>query len=216
MVSSIKGGVATAANIAKQSVVITLSPKQVPAMLIAFRAIAGPIIIALAFSPSVYAGTWCSIVLALGVLSDIFDGIIARRYKVSTDNLRLWDSRVDVIFWLCVTVGVHILHPTLWPTTAIMVVVLGILETIPRIISHVRFQREASTHHILSKVFTLFLWALLTQLFLQGVVTPLFWVTLFMGIVSQCEAILIMLIVPHWVVDVKSVGAALSLRRAQN
>lgn len=35
-----------------------------------------------------------------GLISDIFDGIIARYLDVADDRLRKWDAQVDVFFWL--------------------------------------------------------------------------------------------------------------------
>lgn len=155
---------------------------------------------------------FCTIILALGVLSDIFDGVLARKFNVVTDNLRLWDSRADVIFWVCTAIALHILYPTLWHISWVMIIVLGIMETIPRIISHIRFKREASTHHILSKIFTLFLWATISLAFLNGELGNLYWLTLLIGIISQLEAIAIMLIIPKWAVDVKSIKSAWKMR----
>lgn len=184
----------------------------IPYMLIWFRAIAGFIIIGVCLVLPPSAGLISSLFLALGVLSDIFDGIIARKLNSVTTHLRLWDSRIDVLFWLCVAIGVHILHPNLWHTTWIMVLILGSMEMLTRIISQVRFKKEASTHHILSKIFTLFLWVLLTQLFITGAITPLFWISLIIGMMSQIEAMLIMSIIPYWACDIKNIFAALKMR----
>lgn len=185
---------------------------KIPKALIAFRFIAGFISVLAAIKISKSAGAICAIILALGVLSDIFDGVLARKFNVVTDNLRLWDSRVDVIFWVCTAIALHILYPTLWHVSWVMIFVLGIMETIPRIISHIRFKREASTHHILSKIFTLFLWATISLAFLNGELGNLYWLTLLIGIISQLEAIAIMLIIPEWVVDVKSIKSAWKMR----
>ncbi len=186
--------------------------KKLPALLIIFRFFAGLMLVGISMTNVESAGIICAIILALGVLSDIFDGVLARKFNVVTNDLRLWDSRIDVIFWLCTAFALHIFYPMLWQISWVMIVVLGIMETIPRIISHIRFKREASTHHILSKIFTLFLWATISFAFLNGKLGNLYWVTLFIGIISQLEAIAIMLIIPEWAVDVKSIKSALKMR----
>ena len=186
--------------------------QKIPKILIIFRFFAGLMLVGISMTNVESAGIICAIILALGVLSDIFDGVLARKFNVVTDDLRLWDSRIDVIFWLCTAIALHILYPMLWQISWVMIVVLGIMETIPRIISHIRFKREASTHHILSKIFTLFLWATISFTFLNGKLGNLYWVTLFIGIISQLEAIAIMLIIPEWAVDVKSIKSALKMR----
>ncbi|EGF92526.1 CDP-alcohol phosphatidyltransferase family protein [Asticcacaulis biprosthecium C19] len=184
-----------------------------PFALILFRLAAGPVILAVAWFQPPLAALVCTILLGLGVLSDIFDGVIARRLNIVTNDLRLWDSRCDVVFWLSVAISLHLLHPAIWQVTWLMLAVLGVMEATTHLISYVRFSREASTHHLLSKIFCLFLWALASQIFLTGATGWLFWLTLGVGVVSQLEAMAIMLIVPAWQVDVKSLKAALALRR---
>jgi len=185
----------------------------VPWALVIFRLLAGPAIIAFCIIAPAAASVSATVLTALGVLSDIFDGVIARRLGSVTPALRLWDSRTDVVFWLSIAIAVHWLHPAIWQTTWIMLAVLGAMEATTHLISYVRFRREASTHHILSKIFCLVLWALVSQLFLTGTTGWLFWLTLGVGVASQAEAMAIMLIVPEWQVDVKNLAAALALRQ---
>jgi phosphatidylglycerophosphate synthase len=189
-----------------------MKPATLPYLLIWFRGMAGLVILFLCLLQLPLAGIFCTALLALGVMSDIFDGVLARKFNVVTPDLRIWDSRCDLLFWICTIVGVHILWPKLWATTWLMVAVIGSLEVTARLISHVRFGREASTHHVLSKIFTLFLWALVSQAFLIGGTGILFWATFALGVISQLEAIAIMMVVPHWVFDVKGIGSALKMR----
>src|SRR5436305_545831 len=41
-------------------------------------------------------------VLLTGLLTDLFDGMLARRFGVSSPQLRRFDSATDVAFYLCV------------------------------------------------------------------------------------------------------------------
>ncbi|MDC7682832.1 CDP-alcohol phosphatidyltransferase family protein [Asticcacaulis sp. BYS171W] len=185
--------------------------RQIPWWLIGFRLLAGPVMIALCLLNVPHASILCVGLLAVGVVSDIFDGVIARKLDCVTPALRVMDSRADVVFWLSVAVAVHLLHPALIGTTWVMIAVLGAMELSVHLISYVRFKREASTHHILSKLFTLGLWALLSQMFVTGQAGVFFWLILALGVVSQLEAALIMLTVPTWVCDVKSLKQARKL-----
>jgi CDP-diacylglycerol--glycerol-3-phosphate 3-phosphatidyltransferase len=188
--------------------------RAIPYGLIALRVVAGLSILALALAVGASARWACAVLLAVGVLSDIFDGVIARRLDCVTDRLRTFDSRADVIFWLCATAAVLVLHPpliaTLWP----LVVVLGAMELTGHAIGFVRFRKEASPHHLLSKLFGLALWALLTQLLIAGTGGWVLPVAFAMGVASQLEAWAIMLILPTWRCDVRGVRQALALRRA--
>ncbi len=188
--------------------------RSVPYILIACRFLAGPLFVALALISGLAARPACVSLLALGVISDIFDGVIARRIGGVTDRLRTLDSRTDLVFWVCVTVGVLILHPVLIHSTWPMVAVLGAMELTTHAVSFGRFRREASPHHVLSKLFGLGLWALLTQLILVGdggwLKAPVF----ALGVASQLEALAIMLILPVWRADVRGVRHALDMRTA--
>ncbi len=177
--------------------------RRIPAALVVFRAAAGLALPALAVGGG---PAWlCAALLGLGVLSDIFDGIIARRLGVATESLRTWDSRVDVIFWVGAVLGLHLMHPALWPATWPAIAAILALELANHALSFAKFRREASPHHYASKLFGLTLWALLTQLYLTGTPGPLLWLALAVGVVSQLEAAAITLRLTAWRCDVPTV-----------
>jgi len=72
--------------------------RDLPRALILFRFLAGPAILLLLTARSEEAKPLCLGLLAAGVLSDIFDGVIARRLNCSTPALRKLDSKADVVF----------------------------------------------------------------------------------------------------------------------
>jgi len=151
----------------------------------------------------------CAALLALGVLSDIFDGIIARRLGVATPALRVWDSRADVVFWVCAFAAVALARPglidLLWPAAA----VIAALEIGNHLASYAKFRREASPHHYLSKAFGLALWGLCSAALLAGdnIATMRATITtvLAIGILSQLEAFAITMRLKAWRCDVASV-----------
>jgi phosphatidylglycerophosphate synthase len=141
--------------------------------------------------------------------------VIARRIGSVTDRLRTFDSRTDLVFWLGVTIAMLVLHPALVATTWPMVAVLGAIELTTHAVSFARFRKEASPHHILSKLFGLALWALLTQLLITGSGGPLQIAVFVMGIASQLEALAITPTLPSWRCDVKGIAEARRLRATQ-
>jgi phosphatidylglycerophosphate synthase len=46
-----------------------------------------------------------TILISLGLLSDIFDGIMARKLNVSTEKLRRLESTIDQVFYLCIVLA---------------------------------------------------------------------------------------------------------------
>ncbi len=176
--------------------------QRLPWLLVLFRVAAGPAMITLAFGDQ---GAACAVVLSLGVLSDIFDGIIARRLGVATPALRTADSRADVAFWLSAVLAVAILRPelipSLWPAAA----TIAALEIGNHAVSFAKFRREASPHHYLSKAFGLGLWLLFAIAFATGRPGIVLWCVLAIGVASQLEAFAITLRLKAWRCDVPSV-----------
>ncbi len=75
--------------------------KAVPPLLIALRVMLGPVLLEAATHPAMYL--WIVPILVLATLSDIFDGVIARKIGTATESLRVADSRADFWFymWVC-------------------------------------------------------------------------------------------------------------------
>jgi CDP-diacylglycerol--glycerol-3-phosphate 3-phosphatidyltransferase len=78
---------------------INFRREQIPWMMAAGRAALGPVLIA------GEACGWNGLALASMVLtalqSDIFDGVLARRWGCDTGGVRLFDSMADTVFYLC-------------------------------------------------------------------------------------------------------------------
>ena len=70
--------------------------------LIRFRLLLAPIILGLAYFIGESAKITIVILMYLGLLSDILDGIIARKQNISSEKLRRMDSQTDMIFWLSI------------------------------------------------------------------------------------------------------------------
>ena len=175
---------------------------RLPWILVLFRLGTGPVMLGLAIisHPRI-----CALILALGVLSDILDGIIARRLGVATPALRVWDSRADVAFWLSAFVAVAVAYPGLVIVLLPIAAVIAALEIGNHLVSFARFKREASPRHYLSKLFGLGLWAVCTQAFLTGGVMPTLWIVAAIGILSQIEAFAITMRLQTWRCDVPTV-----------
>lgn len=85
--------------------------KQLPVVLVLSRLPAGPVLLWAALTRQ--SSGWLIGILAYVFLSDVFDGIIARRLGSVTEQLRVADSWADTVFYLCVAVSVWELHRAL-------------------------------------------------------------------------------------------------------
>jgi CDP-diacylglycerol--glycerol-3-phosphate 3-phosphatidyltransferase len=137
-------------------------------------------------------------------VSDVYDGIVARRFGVATAGLRRLDSAVDTVFYLAAAFCLWRLHPdAIVSHRWLIAAVIGTL-----VVNHAfelwKFGREASYHAWLAKAWGASLFAALIFLFVAGndwLLTVALWV----GIASHTENFLITLMLPEWRHDVKSV-----------
>ena len=136
--------------------------RHIPLALTTLRLLLGPIALACALA-NVPRIAYLPI-LATGTLSDIFDGILARRFGVSTSALRRYDSATDAIYYLFVLGAVWILcKPAIAGNIPAIALLIG-SEAAVMLISFIRFRKYPATHSYLAKFYGLCLLAALIAL----------------------------------------------------
>ena len=157
-------------------------------------------------------GSVVAVMLVIGFLSDVFDGVVARRTGTATPMLRRLDSAVDTVFYLAIAVAAWLLHrDEIQPLLALIVLVIA-TELGTNLLCLLRFRREASYHAWSARLFGAALFAALLALFAAG--TPTLVVpALVVGLLSHAENAAITLALPEWRHDVRSVFAAWKIRR---
>ncbi|MBZ4190122.1 CDP-alcohol phosphatidyltransferase family protein [Niabella beijingensis] len=177
--------------------------KSIPFALILFRLLLAPVM--LLWTLQTHKSGWFLVVcLWAGLLSDIFDGIIARHLGVADNRLRKWDAWVDIVFWLTAGCCIWILNGGLFQDHVAWIVLLFILEPVSDLINYFKFRKSGCAHNWLSKLWGLVLLVTFT-LFLAGK-TPLVWfrVCLVLGVVSQLDRIIISSLLPRPECDIPS------------
>ena len=170
-----------------------------------------PVCIALAVA---HAPGWSlAAALAIGFLSDVFDGIVARRGDAATPGLRRLDSVVDTIFYLAIAFAVWRLHPAVIRAYRVAIACVIAAELLNYAVAFARFRREASYHAWSAKAWGLLLFVALELLFAiaEPRVIP---IALVVALLAQLETLAITLTLPAWDHDVRSVWIALARRRA--
>jgi CDP-diacylglycerol--glycerol-3-phosphate 3-phosphatidyltransferase len=190
--------------------------EKLPLFLILFRLLAGILIVLFSVIQIPFYKIIIIVLLTLGLLSDVFDGIIARRLGISTVTLRRMDSTVDVIFFLLVAVGTYILCPSFFITNKISLIILIGTEALTYVVSFIRFKKEIATHSIGAKIWTLFLFATLTEVILHCEAPVLFSLCFWIGMLTRLEIIVIVLLLKQWTNDVPSLYHALQLRNGKD
>jgi len=147
---------------------------------------------------------WFILVLAAGLLTDIFDGVLARRLGVARPWFRRLDSLVDVAFYLSVLVSTILLEEQTLRDGASAIVLLLASEAACNGLSLAKFGRLPATHCYSAKLYglALFLTFLGVLSFAWGVWA--FWVLCAFGLIANIEVCAILLLSNVPPVDVKS------------
>lgn len=184
-----------------------------PVGLILFRFLLAPIILGLAYSLGDSSKPIILVLMYIGLISDILDGIIARKQNISNANLRRMDSQTDMIFWLSIGLATWILHPKLISDNQLPIYLIILMELSCYIISLVKFKKETCTHSFLSKIWGITLLIAFTSLIGFNHAGIPFYGAIIMGLISHIDVILIILILPKWTHDVPSAYHAYLIRK---
>jgi CDP-diacylglycerol---glycerol-3-phosphate 3-phosphatidyltransferase len=103
-------------------------------------------------------------ILFAGTLSDIYDGILARRFGVATPALRRYDSVTDVIYYLFILAVAFWLCQSVITRHWLLIVLILSSEAGCILVSYVRFGKYPATHSYLAKFYGLCLLAVLCAL----------------------------------------------------
>ena len=182
--------------------------RHIPIGLIIFRFLLGPLLFLDALDGKTGAGFGVGLIAAL--LSDIFDGVIARRLGVATPKLREVDSWVDAWFCLCVAASAWLAHreTLLIGLTPLLVAWLA-TNLLTLAFDWLKFRRFAAYHAYSSKLAGIFLFIAMFSLFVFGGNRLLLGVALCVSILSHLERMAITVVMPKWTPDVLSLWHAL-------
>ena len=189
--------------------------KKLPKALILYRFFMAFVLVALSYWKSPHYPLWATLILATGLLSDVFDGMIARKHGVSTEKLRRLDSSVDQVFFGAAGLATYLHATEFFKTNWVLIAILMGAEIGIYLISYVRFKKEVATHSIGAKIWLLSLFALLIQLSWKQDAGWVFYLCFWLGMITRIEIALILLILKEWTNDVPSVFQAIKLRKGE-
>jgi len=144
-------------------------------------------------------------ILVCGTLSDIFDGVLARRFGVATPELRRYDSITDVVYYLFLLACVwQLCRPVVTENPwAIAIILLSEAGSIS--VCAVKFGKYPATHSWLAKFYGLCLLGGLIALLAFGAGR---WVVIVLAVVAlltNLEIIALHLLAGTPPVDVRSI-----------
>ncbi|MCX2485440.1 CDP-alcohol phosphatidyltransferase family protein [Pedobacter sp. MR2016-24] len=188
---------------------------KIPALLIYSRLVFSVLILLLSINQPSQFRLIINILLITGLISDIFDGIIARKLNVSTVRLRRLDSAVDQVFWISAMVAAYIVCTPFFQVNMVLLMLLFSMEGLTYLISYIRFKKEVATHAISSKIWTLTILATLVQIIATCDSSWLFMVCVYAGMITRLEIIAILFTLRNWENDIPSLYHAIQIRQGK-
>ena len=175
--------------------------RQLPLALTLLRLVLAPLVLLLSGRPHPLS---FGLILTTAVLSDIFDGILARRLGVATAFLRRLDSAVDIVFYLAVGVALWRLRPEVVRAHGWLLISVVGLELLRLGFDRFKYGLKASYHLWSAKAWglALFFGALMLLSFDGG--SAWFGLMLWPGVFENLEGLVVSLLLPKWTHDVPS------------
>lgn len=186
----------------------------IPYLLIYSRIILGLTIPFILLLPIPKAPIIATSLIFVGLLTDVFDGIIARQMGISSERIRVWDSNVDQFFWLAILSTIFYVRFTEIDTKLTQITIITMLEVLAYAISISKFKKVVATHSILAKLWTvsLLIWVIELILFRSNYT---FSICFILGIISRIEILLIIKSLERWVTDVPSILVVGKINRGE-
>ena len=165
---------------------------------------------------SVLAGTsrlWFLAGFLAAFLSDVFDGIIARRLNVSTPALRQADGWVDTWFYGWVIASLWVAHRVTLIAFAVPILIVLSLQVTEWIFGFIKFRKLTSYHAYSAKAFGIALFVSIVCMMGFDYAGWVLWAALIIGCINSVENWLMTLILKVWTTDVPSAFHAWKLTK---
>lgn len=183
-----------------------------PFALTTLRLILGPLAVVIAQRG--WSHIYFAPLLIVATLSDIYDGVLARRLGVATPALRRYDSVTDVIFYLCVLYAGWIMRKAAIEAHWLPITLLVISELVTIVVSLIKFGLMPATHTYLAKCYGLCLLACCTAMLAFDASAASITLLAIIAVAANLEITAILVMSTTAPVDIKSVFTMRQQRRA--
>jgi CDP-diacylglycerol--glycerol-3-phosphate 3-phosphatidyltransferase len=189
---------------------VPFSVARIPSILVGIRLAIAPLLVLDALDHD--TTIWFVGGYIIAILSDIFDGIIARRLGVSTVELRQADSWADIFLFICLAISTWLVYPHVLIDFKNPLFLALAAQLILFAISLIKFKKLPSFHTYTAKIWGLMLLIATVSLFGFKYDEAL-WLPIVFCWLNSIEEIAMTLLLPEWKCDVLSIFHALNLRR---
>jgi phosphatidylglycerophosphate synthase len=183
----------------------------IPWAMTGLRAALGPVMIAGA------ACNWSGLALACmaasAAISDLYDGVLARRWKCDGPGVRFFDSMTDAFFYVCVGTALWLCRPQIWHACADLITAMLAVQALRWLLEVVKFGKPASYHTHLARCWGVVLAVGVVAALAIQHGSVLIDAAMLVGIACNLEGMAMSVVLPVWTRDVRNLRAALAIRR---
>lgn len=185
--------------------------ESIPGVLVAFRAIIAPFLLWDAIDGK--TSIWFIVGFVAAFLSDIFDGIIARKLGVSDAKLRQADGWADNCLYGSIVASAWLVRPDIFVNFRVPFLMVLVAQLAWWLVNLVKYGKPASYHTYSAKFWGITLFIATVALFGFDYAGITLWLTCIVGTIHSVEEIVMTLILPTWTHDVLSIFHAIDLRQ---
>jgi CDP-diacylglycerol--glycerol-3-phosphate 3-phosphatidyltransferase len=187
--------------------------RSLPIALIIVRFLLGPLLFFAALRG--HMTFWFVVGFIAAFLSDVFDGVIARRLGSVAEHLREADSWTDTWFYAWIAASMWLTHANVVLAFRTPLLVVVGTQLLCWAVDWAKYRRFATYHQYSAKAWGVSLFAAIIALggFNYGGV--FLWAAIVTGIVSHIEGIAMTLALPRWTYDVPGFRRAWRLRQLE-
>lgn len=169
----------------------------------AYRLIAAPVLVVLLLLKESNLFRW---LLVLSFFTDMIDGSLARKFKVTSIMGSRLDSMADDLTIVAGIVGAILLKTTFLQEQLYHIIPIIVLFLIQVTLALIRYKKFSSFHTRAAKLAALLQGVFLILLFfLEKPPLLLFYITLLVTGIDLMEEIILVLVLPVWKTDVKGI-----------
>lgn len=178
-----------------------------------YRILAAPILLILLILDERFFFSW---MLLISYSTDMIDGFLARKLQISSSRGAQIDSLGDQLTLVLGLTGLVVFETDFIRENYLLIMIPLGLYFLQMILAFIRYKKSTAFHTYLAKMSALLQGVFILGLLFFGPIYPLFYLTVFLGIVETLEEIALIFLYKDWTADVKGLYWALSDPRRLN
>jgi len=168
-----------------------------------YRVVAAPFLLVLLFTGRYELFKW---LLGLSFFTDLIDGFLARKFKVTSVAGTRLDSIGDDLTILVAMTGLFVMKPEFIKQEKLAFIILLALFLVQTIYAFIRYRKMTSFHTWLAKAAAIFQGVFLLLVFFTGEPNMiLFYTAVIVTMLELIEEIILVYLLPVWETDVKGI-----------